>query len=66
MFRHVLKKTDNPETVKFKKEIMKTQNFELTKEFFDAFELSNDEMINVRGGDGDGGGVFPTPPPTKI
>ena len=44
---------------------MKTQNFELAREIFDAFELSNDEMINVRGGDS-GSNDFPTPPPTKI
>ena len=43
---------------------MKTRNFELTKDIFDAFELSNEEMINVRGGDE--GQSFPTPPPTKI
>ena len=43
---------------------MKTQNLELTKDIFDAFELTNEEMINVRGGDGDT--VFPTPPPVKI
>jgi hypothetical protein len=42
---------------------MKTQNFELAKDIFDAFELTNEEMINVRGGDPDG---VPTPPPTKI
>jgi len=42
---------------------MKTQNFELTKDIFDAFELSNEEMINVKGGDG---GDIPCPPPTKI
>jgi hypothetical protein len=44
---------------------MKTQNFELTKDIFDAFELSNEEMINVRGGDA-GDVTYPTPPPTKI
>jgi hypothetical protein len=43
---------------------MKTQNFELTKDIFSAFELSNEEMINVRGGDPDGD--IPAPPPTKI
>ena len=43
---------------------MKTQNSEFTKDIFDAFELTNEEMINVRGGDGDP--VFPCPPPTKI
>ena len=30
---------------------MKTQNFELTQEIFDAFELTNEEMINDRGVD---------------
>jgi hypothetical protein len=50
---------------KLKKTIMKTQNFELTKDIFDAFELSNEEMINVRGGDA-GSGDIPVPPPTKI
>ncbi len=44
---------------------MKTLNFELTKDIFNSFELSNEEMINVRGGDPDGGN-FPPPPPTKI
>jgi hypothetical protein len=44
---------------------MKTQNFDLTKDIFDAFELSNEEMINVRGGD-PGNGDYPAPPPTKI
>jgi hypothetical protein len=44
---------------------MKTQNFELAKDIFNAFELTNEEMINVRGGDPEGGDI-PTPPPTKI
>ena len=44
---------------------MKTQNFDLTKDIFDAFELSNEEMIKVRGGD-PGDVNIPTPPPTKI
>jgi hypothetical protein len=43
---------------------MRTQDFELTKDIFDAFELSKEEMINVRGGDADPS--FPCPPPTKI
>lgn len=43
---------------------MKTRNFELTRDIFDAFELSNEEMINVRGGDGDP--IWPTPPPVRI
>ena len=38
---------------------MKTLNFELTKGMFDEFVLTNDEMINVRGGD-----IEPTPMPT--
>jgi hypothetical protein len=66
MFRHVVYRMTNPESViKLKKRIMKTQNFELTKDIFDAFELSNEEMINVRGGD-PGTGDYPVPPPTKI
>ena len=44
---------------------MKTLNFELTKGVFDEFALTNDEMINVRGGE-----IEPTPmpslPPVKI
>jgi hypothetical protein len=44
---------------------MKTLNFELTKGIFDEFVLTNDEMINVRGGQ-----IDPTPspsiPPIKI
>ena len=44
---------------------MKTKNFELTKDIFDAFELTNEEMITVRGGDA-GNDDWPTPPPTKI
>jgi hypothetical protein len=44
---------------------MKTLNFELTKDIFDEFVLTNDEMINVRGGELD---PIPTPskPPIKI
>ena len=38
---------------------MKSLNFELTKGMFDEFALTNDEMINVRGGD-----IEPTPMPT--
>jgi hypothetical protein len=44
---------------------MRTQNFELAKDIFDAFELTNEEMINVRGGD-PGNGDIPATPPTKI
>ena len=44
---------------------MKTLNFVLTKGIFDEFALTNDEMINVRGGE-----IEPTPmpslPPVKI
>jgi hypothetical protein len=44
---------------------MKTLNFDLTKSIFDEFALSNEEMINVRGGQ-----IEPTPlpsnPPIKI
>jgi hypothetical protein len=39
---------------------MKTLNFDMTKSIFDEFALSNEEMINVRGGD-----LEPTPNPTK-
>lgn len=38
---------------------MKTLNFDLTKDIFDEFALSVDEMIHVRGGD-----IEPTPLPT--
>jgi hypothetical protein len=48
-----------------KKKIMKTLNFELTNCNFDEFALTNEEMINVRGGE-----IDPTPmpstPPIKI
>jgi len=44
---------------------MKTQNPEQKKDIFEGFELTNEEMINVRGGD-PGAGDFPVPPPTKI
>ena len=39
---------------------MKTLNFELTKGIFEEFVLTNDEMINVRGGE-----IDPTPTPSK-
>jgi hypothetical protein len=39
---------------------MKPLNFELTKGIFDEFALTNDEMINVRGGE-----IEPTPMPPK-
>jgi hypothetical protein len=44
---------------------MKTLNLEMTKGIFDEFALTNEEMINVRGGE-----IDPTPmpsqPPIKI
>ena len=46
---------------------MKTQTSELTKDIFNAFVLINEEMINVRGGDGEGEPIVrPTPPPILI
>ncbi|MFA5819726.1 MAG: hypothetical protein WC854_10680 [Bacteroidales bacterium] len=44
---------------------MKTLNFELTKDIFNEFALSNEEMIYVRGGDGEPQPI-PTPPPIII
>ena len=44
---------------------MKTLNFESTKNIFNDFILSNDEMIYVRGGK-DEGDVLPPEPPIKI
>ena len=44
---------------------MKTLKFELTKDIFNEFALSNEEMIYVRGGEGDPI-PMPTPPPIKI
>ena len=44
---------------------MKTLNFEQLKSIFDEFALSNEEMIKVRGGEGDPI-VFPPDPPIKI
>lgn len=41
---------------------MKTLDFEKTIDIFAGFALSDEEMINVRGGDGD---IVP-PPPVKI
>jgi len=49
----------------FKKSPMKTLNLELAKDIFDAFALSNEEMIYVRGGDSDPI-IMPTTPPVKI
>jgi len=44
---------------------MKTLNFELTKDIFNEFALSNEEMIYVRGGDGDPI-ILPNQPPVLI
>lgn len=46
---------------------MKTLNFEKTKNIFEDFVLTNEEMINVRGGDGEGEPTLPpVNPPVKI
>ena len=46
---------------------MKTLNYEKTENIFAEFVLSNDEMIKVRGGDGEGEPIIlPNPPPVKI
>ncbi len=44
---------------------MKTLNFELTIDIFGGFTLTNEEMIKVRGGDGDPT-PLPVPPTVKI
>ena len=44
---------------------MKTLNFDLAKDIFDEFMLSNEEMNHVRGGEGDPI-VLPNPPPIRI
>lgn len=45
---------------------MKTITFSTT-EIFNGFELLNEEMIKVRGGDGDMEPIVkPTPPPVMI
>jgi len=44
---------------------MKTLNFELSKDIFNEFALTNEEMIYVRGGEGDPVSL-PTLPPVKI
>jgi hypothetical protein len=44
---------------------MKNQNFELTIDIFNEFQLSNEEMICVRGGEGDPI-IKTTTPPVKI
>lgn len=46
---------------------MKTTTFKSTNEIFNGFALLNEEMIKVRGGDGEGEPIVkPTPPPVKI
>jgi len=46
---------------------MKTLNYEKTKDIFAEFVLSNDELIKVRGGDGEGEPIIlPSLPPVKI
>ena len=44
---------------------MKTLNQELTTDIFNEFALSTEEMIYVKGGDGDPV-VKPVPPPVKF
>ena len=44
---------------------MNILNIKLTKDIFNEFALSNEEMIYVRGGGGDPIAI-PTPPPIKI
>lgn len=44
---------------------MKTLNFNLTNDIFTEFALSNEEMINVRGGHTDPV-TMTTPPPVKL
>ena len=44
---------------------MKTLNFESTKTILAEFLLSNEEMISVRGGKGNGD-VLPPEPPVRI
>lgn len=47
---------------------MKIMNFKETKNIFDEFILSTDEMFLVRGGTDDGDPIVlpPPPPPVKI
>lgn len=56
-----------PELVSIlKTETMKTLNFKKTENTFAKFALSNEEMINVRGG-GEGEPIIKPPvPPVKI
>jgi hypothetical protein len=44
---------------------MKTLTLESTKDIFTAFALTNEDMINVRGGEGEPQ-PLPTVPPIKI
>jgi hypothetical protein len=44
---------------------MKTTNLELTIDLLSKFALSNEEMINVRGGEGEPI-IKPTIPPVRI
>ena len=57
-----------PELVSIlKMKTMKTLNYEKTKDIFAEFVLSNDELIKVRGGDGEGEPIIlPSLPPVKI
>jgi hypothetical protein len=43
---------------------MKTMKLDLSKDIFNEFTLSNEEMINVRGGSDPV--ALPNPPPIKI
>ncbi|MCX6327643.1 MAG: hypothetical protein NT144_13485 [Bacteroidia bacterium] len=45
---------------------MKTLNFESTKNIFNEFALSNEEMIYVRGGDAEGDPIILPPEPPII
>ena len=46
---------------------MKKQNLKFKKELFESFELTNNEMLNVKGGAIKGGDInFPAPPPVRI
>jgi hypothetical protein len=44
---------------------MKTLNLELAPDIFNEFALTNEEMINVRGGEGDPI-VLPSTPPIRV
>ncbi len=44
---------------------MKTLNFEFTEDLLNEFALTNDEMICVRGGEGEPASL-PSIPPIKI